>query len=166
MACSTHGAGWCGCGGRIGRVGCRDMVFAGDQHPHAAPLSRPADHRTRVARGAAAGIFRHDRAPRAARVSRPPRRAAESGLRARPHVYVAVRDLRLDPAAGSDPGIVGVGPPGAGVTGRFRRADGAHVDLAARRGARRRRAGRGGQSPGAAPVRPRPRRRRPARRCG
>ncbi len=49
-------------------------------------------------------------------------------------------------------GIAGVDPPGARAPGRVCAADGAHVDLAAGRGACRRRARRGGQSAGAAPV--------------
>ena len=43
-----------------------------------------------------------DRPPGAARVPRPARGAARPGLRARPHVHVAVLDLRLDPAARRD----------------------------------------------------------------
>ena len=103
----------------------------------------------------AAGVVGHDRAPRTPRVSRSPGRAAQPGLRARSHVHVAVHDLRLDLAAGRDAGPAGVDSPGAGAPGRVCAADGADVDLAAGRGARRRRAGRGGQSPGAASLRPR-----------
>ena len=50
--------------------------------------------------------------------------------------------------------LAGVDSPGAGAPGRVCRADGAHVDLAAGRRASGRRARRGGQSAGAAPVRP------------
>ena len=46
----------------------------------------------------AAGVGRDDRASRAARISRSPLGAAQPGVRARPHVHVAVLDLRLDPA--------------------------------------------------------------------
>ena len=72
------------------------------------------------------------------------------------HMYMSLfYDLRLGVAAGRDAGAAGVDPPGAGAPGRVCAADGAHVDLAAGRGARGRRAGRGGQSAGAAPLRPR-----------
>ena len=41
--------------------------------------------------------------------------AAQPGLRARPHVHVAVLHLRLDPAAGRDRGSADVDSPGAGA---------------------------------------------------
>ena len=141
-------------GRRAGRVGGRDLVPARDQRPHPAPVPRPGDDRARVARGPAAGVGGHDRAPRTPRVSRSAGGAARPGVRARPHVHVAVLDVRVDPAAGRDAGAADVDPPGAGAAGRVCAADGADVDLAAGRGARGRRARRGGQSAGAAPLRP------------
>ena len=84
---------------RARRVGDRDLVPAHRQHARAAPLPRQGDDRARVARRAAAGVDRDHRAPRAARLPRSAVGAAQPGLRARPHVHVAVLDVRLDPAA-------------------------------------------------------------------
>ncbi len=70
------------------------------QHPRAAALPRQGHDRARVARGAAAGRDRHHRPPGAARVPRPALGPAQPGLRARPHVHVALLHLRLDPAPG------------------------------------------------------------------
>src|SRR5207249_2756033 len=81
-------------------------------------------------------------------VPRSPRDAAHPGLRARPHVHVAVHDLRLDPATRRSGRATRVDPPGAGPARGVCVADGAHVDLAARRRAGRGGAGRVGQSPG------------------
>ena len=60
-----------GRGGGPGRVGHRHLVPARDQRSHPAPVSRPADHRARIARGPAAGVGGHHRAPRAPRVPQP-----------------------------------------------------------------------------------------------
>ena len=121
---------------RAGRVGRGDVVPAHGQHAGAAAVPRPGDDRARVARGAAAGVGRDDRAPRAARVPRPAVGAAQPGLRARPHVHVGVLDARLDPAAGRDRRPAHVDPPGARAARRVRAADGADVDVAAGRRAR------------------------------
>ena len=61
----------------------------------------------------AAGVDRDDRAPGASRVSRPAGGAARSGVRARPHVHVAVLDVRLDPAARRHDRAARVDSPGA-----------------------------------------------------
>ena len=114
---------------------------------------RPSDDRAGVARRPAPGVGGHHRAPRAPRVPQPAGGAAQPGVRARPHVHVAVLDVRLDPAAGRDRGAADVDPPGAGAARRVRAADGAHLGVAAGRGARRRGAGRAGEPAGAAPVR-------------
>ena len=87
-------------------------------------------------------------------VPRSARHAAQPDLRARPHVHVGLLHLRLDPAPRGHPRAAGLHPSGAGVARCVRPADGAYLHLAAGRGARRRRAGRVGQSPGAASVRP------------
>ena len=78
------------CRDRPRRLGRRDLVPAHRQHPRAAPLPRQGDDRARVARRAAAGVGRDDRPPRASRLSRSARHAARPGVRARPHVHVAV----------------------------------------------------------------------------
>src|SRR2546425_1258188 len=69
-------------------------------------------------------------------------RAAQSGLRSRPYVLVAVHDLRLDSAARRDHRAARVDSPGAGAARRVRLAYGAHLHLAAGRRARRGRARR------------------------
>ncbi len=97
-------------GDRARRVRHGDLVPAHGQHPRAAPLPRQGDDRARVARRAAAGVGRDDRAPGAARVSRSPRDAARPGVRARSHVHVAVLDVRLDPAPRRDDRAAGVDP--------------------------------------------------------
>ena len=71
--------------------------------------------------------------------------AAQPGVRARPHVHVAVLDVRLDPAARRDDRAARVDPSGAGAARAVRAADRADVDLAARRRARRPRARRAAQ---------------------
>ena len=91
--------------------------------------------------------------------------AAQPGVRARPHVHVAVLDLRLDPAPRRDGRAAGVDPPGARAARRLRAADGADLDLAARRRAHARRSAAPRRTAWPATCsRPRPRR-RPARRC-
>ena len=142
-----------GGGGGPGRVGHRDLVPARGQRSHPAPVSRPGDHRARIARGPAAGVGGHDRASRAPRVPEPAGDAARPGVRARSHVHVAVFHVRLDPAAGRDRGAADVDSPGARAARRVCAADGAHLRLAAGRGARRRGTRRAGESAGAAPVR-------------
>ena len=84
-------------GDRPRRVGDGDLVSAHGQHARAAPLPRQGDDRARVARRAAAGVDRDDRAPGAARLSRSAVDAAQPGVRARSHVHVGV----LDAAGGS-----------------------------------------------------------------
>jgi hypothetical protein len=145
--------------------GGRDLVPQGDQRPHAAAVSRPRGGGARIARGTIASLGRDHRASRTSGVSGSAVDAARSGVRARPHVHVAVLDVRLDPAAGRDGRALDVDSSGAGAVGGVRAADGAHLHLAAGRRARGRGAGRLRQSPGAAPVQPRRRRRRPARKC-
>src|SRR5213594_4284498 len=82
-------------GDRPQRLGCRHLVLANGQHAHTASLPRQGDDRARVARRQAAGVGRDDRAPRAARVSRSARHAAQPGLRARSHVHVPVLDVTV-----------------------------------------------------------------------
>ncbi len=152
-------------GDRPRRVGHRDLVPAHRQHARAAPLPRQGHDRARVARRPAAGVGRDHRAPRASRVPRSARRAARPGVRARPHVHVAVLDLRVDPAARRHDRAARVDSSGARAARRVRAADGAHLDLAARRSsARRRSAARrpAGWPATCSPSRPP---RRPARRC-
>ena len=67
-----------------------------------APLPRQGDDRARGARGHAARIDSDHCAPGAARLSRSPVGAAQSGLHARSHVHVAVLDVWVDPAARRD----------------------------------------------------------------
>ena len=71
------------------------------------------------------------RAPRAARLPRSARGAARPGVRARPHVHVAVLDLRLDPAARRDGRAARLDPSGARPARGLRAADRADVDVAA-----------------------------------
>ena len=87
----------------------------------AAPLPRQGHDRARVPRRAAAGVGGDDRPPRAARLPRPAVGAARPGVRARPHVHVAVLDLRLDPAARRHDRAARVDPPGAGRCSRCSR---------------------------------------------
>ena len=89
-----------------------------------AALPRPRDHRARGARGAASSVDRHRRASGAPGVSRPPVDAAQSGLRARPHVHVAVFHVRLDSAPGGDDGAAGVDSSRAGAADGIRGSDG------------------------------------------
>ncbi len=132
----------------------------------AAALPRQGDDRARVARRPAAGVGGHHRPPRAPRLPRPAGGAARPGLRARPHVHVAVLHRRLDPAAGRHRRPADVDPPGAGAAAPLRAADGARPRPGGRRSsARPRSAGRRrAASPGTCSPPPPPRRR--ARRCG
>ena len=57
--------------------------------------------------------------------------AAQSGVRARPHVHVAVLDVRLDPAARRHDRAARLDSSGAGAAGALRAAAGAHLDVAA-----------------------------------
>ena len=139
-------------GDRPGRLGRGDVVPQHGQHARAAALPRQGHDRARVARRAAAGVSRDDRASRAARLPRSPRDAARSGVRARSHVHVAVLDLRLDPASRRDGGAAGVDSPGARAARGLRAADGADIDVAARGRARRAGAGGAGQSARPPPV--------------
>ena len=100
-----------------------------------------------------ARLDRDDRAPGAARVRRSPVGAAQSGLHARPHVHVGLRDVCVDSAAGHHPRTADVDSPGAGAAGAVRGAAIRDIGLASRRRTARLRAGRAGQPPGAAPVR-------------
>ena len=134
------------------RVGHGHLVPAHRQHARAAPLPRQGHDRARVARRAAAGVDRDDRAPGAARVSRSARGAAQPGVRAGPHVHVAVLHLRVDPAAGRDGRAADVDPPGARAAGGVRAADRAHLDVAARASSAAPGARRAGEPAGAAPV--------------
>ena len=95
------------------RVDRRDVVSPHGQHARAAPLPRQGDDRARVARRATAGIDRDDRASGAPGVSRSAVDAPQSGVRARPHVHVAVFHARVDPAPGRDDGAAGVDSSGA-----------------------------------------------------
>ena len=78
--------------------------------------------------------------------------AARSGLRARPHVHVAVLDLRLDPAPRRHGRAAGVDSSGARAARGVRAADGADLDVAAGGRARRAGARRAGQPAGPPPV--------------
>src|SRR6202035_4509226 len=73
-----------------GRVDRRDVVSPHGQHARAAPLPRQSDYRARIARRATAGIGCDDRASGTSGVSRSSVHAPQSGVRARPHVHVAV----------------------------------------------------------------------------
>src|SRR5207244_9039101 len=101
------------------------------QRAGAATLPRPGHYHARGPRGPAAGIGRHDRAPRAPRLPGSAGRPARSGLRARPHVHVAVLDLWLPPAAGRHYRAAGLDLPRAGAAGRVLAAGRADLDLAA-----------------------------------
>ena len=103
------------------RVGDRDLVPAHRQHARAAPLPRQGHDRARIARRAAAGVGRDHRASRAARLPRSALDAARSGVRARPHVHVAVLHLRLDPAARRHGRAAGVDSSGARCCSRSSR---------------------------------------------
>ena len=67
--------------------------------------------------------------------------AAQPDLRARPHVHVGLLHLRLDPAPRRNLGSTGLHSSSAGVARGFCAADGAHIHLAAGRGACRRKSG-------------------------
>ncbi len=112
-------------GDRPGRVGRRDVVSAHGQHARAAPLPRQGDDRARIACRATAGLDRDHRASGTPGVSRSAVHAAQPGVRARPHVHVAVFHARVDPAAGRDHGAAGVDSPGAAPAGGVRGPDGA-----------------------------------------
>ncbi len=139
-------------GDRPRRVDRRDLVSPHRQHARAAPLPRQGDHRARVARRATAGIGRDHRASGTPGVSRSPVHAPQSGVRARPHVHVAVFHARVDPAAGRDDGAAGVDSPGAPPARRVRGPDRVDIDVAARGRASRAGAWRAGQPAGASPV--------------
>ena len=139
-------------GHRPRRVGHGDVVPPDGQHPGAAALPRQGHDRARIARRPAPGVGRDHRAPRAPRLPRPPLDAAQSGVRARSHVHVAVLDVRVDPAARGDGGAARLDSSGAGAARRLRAAHRAHVNVAACRRTRRSRACRAGQPPGAPPV--------------
>ena len=64
--------------------------------------------------------------------TRSARDAAQSGVRARPHVHVAVLNGRVDPAAWRDDRTARVDSSRAGAAGRLCDSDGDHVDLATR----------------------------------
>ena len=148
------------------RVDRRDVVSPHGQHARAAPLPRQGDDRARVARRATAGIGRDDRASGAPGVSRSAVDAPQSGVRARPHVHVAVFHARVDPAAGRDDGAAGVDSPGAHPARGVRGPDRVDVDVAARGRDDPRRSG--GRKPIGWRVTcsPSPRPRRPGRKCG
>ena len=65
-------------------------------------LPRQGDDRARGARRPAPGVGGDHRPPGAARLPRPAGNAAQPGVRARPHVHVAVLHLRVDSAPGRD----------------------------------------------------------------
>ncbi len=146
---ARHGEGR---GDRPGPIDGRDLVPPYGQHALAAPLPRPRDHRTRSARGAAAGIHRNHRASGTARISRSPVHAPQSGIRAGPHVHVAVLHARVDLAAGCDHGAPGVDSSGASPARIVRHPDRNDLDVAARGGAGRAGAWRASQPAVAAPL--------------
>ena len=123
------------------------VVSPHGQHARAAPLPRQGHDRARVARRAAPGVDRDHRASGAPGLSRPARDAARSGVRARPHVHVGVFHVRVDPAARRHDRAADVDSSGARAARGVRGADGAHVDVAAGRRARRAGAGRAVQPP-------------------
>ena len=88
-----------------------------------------------------AGNRRHDRTPRTPAFSQSTRRVAQPSFCARSHVHVALFNVWLDLAAGGDARPPGFDSPGACAACRFRTADGDCGELAARGGARCRRAG-------------------------
>ena len=83
-------------------------------------------------------------------IPRPAVHAAQSGLRARPHVHVAVYDARMDPAAGHHDGAADVDSPGASSAARVCDPDDPDILLAARGGKDGAGTGGAGQSAGAA----------------
>ena len=97
----------------LGPVRRRHLVPPHGLDPSSAPLPRQGHHRARVARRPPAGVGRDDRPPGAARLPRPAVGAARPGVRARPHVHVAVLDVRMDPAPRRHRRAAGVDPPRA-----------------------------------------------------
>ena len=95
-----------------------------------ATRSRSRSSRTSPACRRRSSTIAHQERPE---LSRSALGAARPGLRARPHVHVAVLDRGLDPAARRDGRAAGVDPPGAAAAGAVRPADGGHLDLAAGR---------------------------------
>ena len=155
----------CGAAIGLGVSATAHVVPAHGQHARAAPLPRQGDDRARVARRAAAGVDRDHRAPGAARLSRSARDAARSGVRARPHVHVAVLDAAAGSCGSASRSRCCVDPPGARAARRVRAADRAHLDVAARRSSARRRSAARSRTGWRATCSRSRRRRRPARRC-
>src|SRR5581483_322054 len=93
---------------------------------------------------ATAGIDCNSGSSGAAGISGPALDAAESGLRARPHVYVAVFHARMDSAARGHDGTSGFDPSSASAAGRVCDSDGVDIFVAAGGGANG--AGAGGAS--------------------
>ena len=131
---------------RPGGVGGAHLGAAGGERPHSAPFPGSGDHRFGVSRRQAAGERRHGGAPRTPGLLGSLGRAARPSVRARPHVHVALHHLRVAAAARRHHRPAHVDPPGVGVAGAIRAADGAGLDMAAGGGTRRRR----GRCPSAA----------------
>ena len=120
----------------------------------AAPVPRPHRDRPRVARRQVAGVGGHHRAPRATRAPRPVGHAPRPGLRARPHVHVAVLDTRVAVPSRDHGRPPRIGASRAGAPAAVRRAGVRHLHLAPRRRATRRGVGGVELAAGATPVRP------------
>ena len=144
-----------------GRVGDAQLAAPGRRRPADPALPRPGDRRPGDARRHPAGLGHRSRAAGAARLPRPSRRAAQSGVRAGPHVHVAARHHRLDRPGRADHGPAGHHPPSADPAGRVRHPHRDQLGLAAGGGA----AG-GGTLRRAQPARRAPVRHRDQRRGG
>ena len=134
------------------RVRHRHVVPRHRQHPHAAAVPRSRDDRARIARRTPAGLDRDDRASRAARISRSPVDAAQSGVRARSHVHVAVLHLRVDSAARRHRRAPLLRSPRARARRRPRDPDRDDLHVAARRRTRRARTRRAADAARPSPL--------------
>ena len=117
-------------------VYCGHVDSPHDRHASPAPVPGQSHYRARIARCAVAGVHRDDCAPGTPGVSRPAFHASEPGVRAGPHVHVAVLHHRLDSAAGRHDGPAGLYSPCAFTAHRFRRSNGFDFHLASGSGAR------------------------------
>ena len=141
------------CGGRARRVGNSDVVPSDRQHQGSTPIPRQGDNRARIARGDAARLDCHDRAPGAPRVSGSTGRPAQPGIHARPHVHVALHDVCVDPAAGRDRWIARLDSPSARAAAVVCASDRPHVGMAASGREKCVRAWRAGEPTGSASLR-------------
>ncbi len=123
-------------GARAGRVRRRHMVFPRHPRPDFPAVSRPGDHRARIARGASTGGYCLDRTPRTPRYL--DRLAVlRNQVFVLDHMYMSLfTTCGWILSSGRHPRVAHVGESRAGVPGRVCVAHGADVILASECGAR------------------------------